>query len=543
MTGRDLVKRAFRREECERVPWVPFCGVHSASLIGKTAQEILQSADLLCAAQEKAIERYQPDGIPVIFDLQVEAEILGCSLVWSEDNPPAVTSHPLNEGVGLGDLSLPKGEDGRIPLIMEATERLRANHPEIALYGLITGPFTLGMHLLGPAMFMEMFDNPAAVNNILSFCSEAAQRMVDFYHRGGCDIVAVVDPMTSQIGPEQFREYCTQPSIRVFDHIRGLGLGGAFFVCGHAMQNLEAMSETGCDCISVDENIPLEHVGDLCRNRDKAFGGNLQLTVTMLNGTPDDNRRNAVECLEIGGCKGYILSPGCDIPFATPPENIEAIAEVAHNEYAREAARAMAIEKSDPLNLADMSEYGQGATVVVDIITLDSEACTPCQYMVEAIKQVVPHFEGIVEWREHKIKYRESIAFMSALMVRNIPTICIDGKITFVSQIPPRDKLIEAIQKRINEKTRLRIESQSKVIRVFGPPDDDCLVVRERVKEALSELGAEVRYEEIEDVDECRERFGVFSFPSVATAKQRIKSVGRVPEKIAVKEWIKQLDE
>lgn len=351
MNGRELVKKAFNRQSCERTPWVPFCGMHSASLIGKTAQDLLQSTDLLCDGQEKAIERYRPDGIPVIFDLQVEAEILGCQLVWSEDNPPAVTNHPLNEGAGLDDLSLPNREDGRIPMIMEATERLRRNHPDIALYGLITGPFTLGMHLLGPAMFMEMFDNPSQVNDILSFTSEVGKRMVDYYHQAGCDVIAMVDPMTSQIGPEQFREFCIQPSTRVFQHIRSCDMGGAFFVCGHAMQNLEAMSETECDCISVDENIPLEHVGDLCRNRDKAFGGNLQLTVTMLNGTPDDNRRNAVECLEIGGTASYILSPGCDIPFATPPENLEAIAEVVHNEYAREAARAMAMEKSDPLNL------------------------------------------------------------------------------------------------------------------------------------------------------------------------------------------------
>ena len=28
--------------------------------------------------------------------------------------------------------------------------------------------------------------------------------------------------------------------------------------------------------------------------------------------------------------------------------------------------------------------------------------------MVDAVKKVAPEFEGIVQWREHKIKYRES---------------------------------------------------------------------------------------------------------------------------------------
>ena len=38
---------------------------------------------------------YKPAGQPVIFDLQVEAECLGCDLVWADDAPPSVSKHPL----------------------------------------------------------------------------------------------------------------------------------------------------------------------------------------------------------------------------------------------------------------------------------------------------------------------------------------------------------------------------------------------------------------------------------------------------------------
>jgi hypothetical protein len=88
-----------------------------------------------------------------------------------------------------------------------------------------------------------------------------------------------------------------------------------------------------------------------------------------------------------------------------------------------------------------MKDYGQSDKVIVDVITLDSESCAPCQYMVEAVKKITPHFEGIVEWREHAIKKLEAVTFMSSLMVKNIPTICIDGKIAFVSQIPPKQDI------------------------------------------------------------------------------------------------------
>ena len=543
MNSRELVLRAVGNHAVPRIPWVPFCGVHSASLIGRTATECLQDTDLAVAAQSRAIELYRPDGIPVLFDLQIEAEILGCPLKWSDDNPPAVIGHPLEDGVcDIADLRLPEPSDGRIPILVEATRRLREKFPEIALYGLITGPFTLALHLLGTGIFIRMYDQPEETEQLLDFCADVGRRMSDFYIDAGIDIVAVVDPMTSQIGPEQFTQFCRAPAAAIFNYVREKGKASSFFVCGHAQQNIEVMCECGCDNISIDENIPLDYVRELCRKKGVSFGGNLQLTVVMLTGTTDDNRRNALECMEIGGSKGYILSPGCDIPFATPPENIQAIVEMVLDEYKRQVAREMVRTSAEAEMRFDMTEYGRGDQVVVDIITLDSEACAPCQYMVESVKKVTPEFEGLVVWREHKIKYRESIAFMLSLMVRNIPTICIDGQITFVSRIPRREELIGAIQKRINEKLKIRIGRQNRIIRVVGQPDEACLELRENVRQALNELGSAVKYEEIEDPEQFV-RHGVATTPAVTVVRQTLKSEGQVPPVVVIKEWLKQLEE
>lgn len=544
MTGRELVLQALAGQTTERIPWVPFCGVHSASLIGQDAASFLRSADLIVAGQRKAIELYRPDGIPVVFDLQIEAEVLGCALTWAAENPPAVTTHPLETGEHtLAELRIPQPGDGRIPVTLEATRRLRQEFPQLALYGLVTGPFTLALHLLGARIFTDMFDQPAAVHDLLRFCSRVSQAMAGYYAEAGCDVIAMVDPMTSQVGPEQFREFCLEPARGVFDRVRALGRKGSFFVCGHAQQNIEVMCESHCDNISIDENIPLDYVRDIARGRGLSFGGNLQLTVVMLMGSENDNRRNALHCMDIGGTTGFVLAPGCDIPFATPPANIQAIAELVHDPYKREVARQMVEQDTrtgePPL---DMSEYGGGDRVIVDVITLDSEACAPCQYMVESVKQIAPQFEGIVVWREHKIKHAQGVALMTSLMVHNIPTICIDGQITFVSRIPPREALVEAIQKRINEKLRGRLKRHRRVIRVFGPPTPECLQVRANVRRALQELGADVDYQEIEDEARCAEH-GIVITPAVSIARQWVKAVGDVPPVVVIKEWLKQLQD
>ena len=85
--------------------------------------------------------------------------------------------------------------------------------------------------------------------------------------------------------------------------------------------------------------------------------------------------------------------------------------------------------------------------------------------MVESVKEIAPEFSEIVILRENKIKTQESVAFMASLMVKNVPTICIDGQIKFVSRIPTRNELITAIQSRINEKLKLKIKrTQKKII-------------------------------------------------------------------------------
>ena len=539
MNGLSLIKQAFKLEPVERTPWVPFVGVHGGYLIGVDAEEYLKSSQNMVAGLTKAIELYKPDGIPVSFDLQLEAEILGCRLNWAKENPPAVVSHPLSEGVSLSSLKVPEAHEGRIPLVLETTRTLRAENPEIALYGLITGPFTLALHLLGTDIFMKMFEEPGQVMEIMGFCTDVAIRYSEMLIDAGCDVIAVVDPMTSQIDPSSFETFVTPFATRIFDSVRAKQKLSSFFVCGHAQQNIEAMCDCRPDNISIDENIPLEFVKEIALSKKISFGGNLKLTVVLLMGDVNDAKQDALSCLDLGGNKGFILAPGCDLPMQTPVENIQAVSELVFDQYLRDVARSIET-RENKLDILNMKDYGQSDKVIVDIITLDSESCAPCQYMVEAVKRVAPHFEGVVEWREHPIKKMESVSFMSSLMVKNIPTICIDGKIVFVSQIPPQSQIIEAIQKRINEKLKLRIKSKRSEILILGETEQECAELIKRVKRATAELGKDVAIRVITDKTKMNS-YGIKKGPAIVTVNYKLKSEVVVPSLDVIKEWVKEI--
>jgi len=537
--GKELLFAAFRNQKTERPPWVPFVGVHGAALIGIDSETYLKSADLIVKGANEGIKRYRPDGIPVTFDLQIEAEALGCDLVWATDNPPAVSGHVL-EKMSLEDLPELTANSGRIPVVLEATRRLKAQGNDVALYGLITGPFTLALHLLGTQIFMDMFDSPENVKKLMEYATRIGIHMSRLYLEAGCDIIAVVDPMTSQISPDAFHEFVGPYAGQIFDDIRKQGALSSFFVCGHAQRNIEEMCLTRPDNVSIDENISLTYVKEICGKYNISFGGNLQLTVVLLMGDEVACQRNAMECLETGGDTGFILAPGCDLPYAVPPKNLEVITELVYDEYKRQVARELLSSKTDVKVDLNLKDYGHAEKVIIDIITLDSEGCAPCQYMVEAVKAVIPYFGGLVEWREHKIKQKESVEFMMAMMIKNIPTIAIDGQIKFVSLIPKREELIAAIQERINEKFRIFLKTRHNKIIVLDKGCEKSQALVENVKKALKELGSNAELVQVTDPNQFSQ-YGVASAPAVLIERRVVKSVGRAPSVEIVKEWLKDL--
>lgn len=539
--SKQLLFDALKGKKTERAPWLPFVGCHGGALIGKKADEYLKSGDLMVQGALEAIKQYKPDGIPVTFDLQIEAEAMGCQLQWAADNPPAVVDHVLNNGKSLNELKIPDENSGRIPEILKAIRRLKKETDDVALYGLVTGPFTLSLHLKGTDIFMDMFDNPDSVKELVHFSNEIAKKMARMYIEAGCDVIAMVDPMTSQISPEAFREFVTPAATDFFDEIRKLGAYSSFFVCGHAQRNIEAMCETRPDNVSIDENIPLDYVKNICQKFGISFGGNLQLTVVLLMGSEDDSKRNALECLDVGGDTGFILAPGCDLPYAVPPKNLIAITEIIHDPYKLDVARELLEKREKVETKINLADYGQADKVIIDVITLDSEGCAPCQYMVEAVKKVAPLFNDLLIWREHKIKEKESVEFMMGLMVKNIPTICIDGKIKFVSTIPSRDELIKAIQERINEKFFMKLQQHKGKLIMLGGGCETCDEAWQNVVQAAKELGSLVEIVHVKDEKEIY-KYGVASTPAIITIDQNVKSVGRVPSVEVIKEWLKNLE-
>jgi len=446
MTGKELIQAAYRHESTPRPPWVPYAGIHAAKFKGYTATEILKDADKLYECLMEVHRLYRPDGQPIAFDLQLEAEVLGCDMIWADDNPPSVTSHPLEATEEIPD-KLVGPNDGRIPLIMDVTRRMKESVGDsTALFGLFCGPFTLASHLRGTKLFMDMKKNPEQVRKIMDYATENGLRMVDYYIEAGADIITPVDPLVSQISAKNFREYLAEPYTRIFEYIRSKGYQSAFFVCGNALRNIEEMCLTKPDGISIDENIPMATAKEITDRYNVTIGGNIPLTTTMLFGNQQDNMKYVVDMVDSVDPRNLVIAPGCDMPYDVPIENGIAVAEAARNiELYREMLKNY--ESTGDDYEVELADYDNLEKPLIEAMTLDSAQCAACGYMWAVVQDAKAKYGDKIDVVEYKYSTREGVARSKKMGVKNLPSLYMNGKLYYSSIIPSQDEFFAEIEK------------------------------------------------------------------------------------------------
>ena len=449
---KELLFAALRHEETSTIPWVPFAGVHAGALKGYSANDVLMDKDKLVESLLAVNQQYDPDGQPIVFDLQIEAEILGCELAWAEKAPPSVVTHPLAQTAEI-PARLPEKTNGRLPLVLSAMREMKEQVGDhTALYGLVTGPFTLASHLRGTEIFMDMFDQPDYVRELIAYCSHVAMRLSEYYREVGMDVIAVVDPLVSQISHKHFTSFLISDFTEIFSFIRDMGAFSAFFVCGDATKNIEVMCQTAPDCVAVDENIDLVKAKQITDRYNIAIEGNIPLTTRMLFGTQQDNMKYVLDLLDAlapgGGIpQNLIISPGCDMPYDTPVDNVVgAMQAIREPETARLLVASYQAQEMD-LGAVVLPEYSSLEKPLMEVFTLDSATCPACGYMLNAAQRASEELSGQVAMVEYKITSPKNVARMVKLGIKNLPSILINGELKFSSLIPSNRELIEEIRK------------------------------------------------------------------------------------------------
>ncbi len=449
--AKERLFSVFNGEKPDKIPWIPFAGVHAGRLRNIPAMELLTDEEKLYECLKEVNFQYHPDGQPIMFDLQIEAEVLGCELKWLDKSPPVVVSHPLIDTDEIPS-KIPQRDEGRLPMYLNVMKKLSNTiGKETALFSLVTGPLTLASHLRGTKLYMDLLRNKDFAKNLIDYCKNVAIAIAEYYIEAGMDVIAVVDPVVSQISPRSFNAFLLEPFTEIFEFIKGKGKYSAFFVCGDATKNIEPMCQTKPDSIFIDENINMVEAKKITDSHNIAIGGNIPLTSVMLHGTQKDNMKYIIDLLdslekEGVGFKNLIIAPGCDMPYDVPPDNVIGVIQALQD--TENVKKVLENYESTSFDIdIELPDYDNLKKPFIEVFTIDSDVCAACGYMKDMAFSAKDKYGDQIDIVEYKWTVKENIVRAIKMGLEHLPCMLINGQLKYSSIIPDQEEYFAEIDK------------------------------------------------------------------------------------------------
>ena len=253
-----------------------------------------------------------------------------------------VKGHPLDDYAKLDDFPFPNYD---LPVRYEAArERVKDAGDKFVL---ASAPVTF-IHRLdylrgNVNAMMDPYDHPEGLGRLLDKMADIAIDAIRHFADGGVHGIISCDDWGLQdrlfIRPDTFRQFFKPRYKRVYDAAHEAGMHTFLHSCGHIVEILDDLIETGLDVIQMDqqENMGVELLGERFGGR-LAFWCPVDIQQTMVHGTLDDIRAYARKLIDtLGRFNGGFLCKWYGSPKAVDhsEEKIRAMAEafVEYGQY------------------------------------------------------------------------------------------------------------------------------------------------------------------------------------------------------------------
>lgn len=335
MTSKERMEAFGKGESIDRIPCMPQMGVTMAPSVGIPTHEYYNSAEKMAEAEIMLFKKIMPDSAGVGTTLRGVAEALGSKIAYPK-NGISYLEEPVLKNIKEVDHLSPANpyKDGKLPLCIKALKLVKKEIGDYVDVGSdIAGPFSAAAAVAGTENLLKsMIKCPDKVHTLLEIVTETNLRIIEAFAELGVGL-CMSDPVasTSLISVKQFREFAMPYEKKCVDKMRELtGKGTTIHICGKSKAIWESLLETGITTFSIDNVEDMEEAKKLIGDR-VCIVGNVKPVDTMKNGTIEDMKNEAKECIRkaYDSPKGFILSTGCQIPVGTPVENVIALMDAA----------------------------------------------------------------------------------------------------------------------------------------------------------------------------------------------------------------------
>jgi MtaA/CmuA family methyltransferase len=194
---------------------------------------------------------------------------------------------------------------------------------DVMIMGWVEGAMALSATLRGMhQILLDLYDEPAWLDDLLEFSCELEIDFALAQLEAGADIIGVGDAVASQISPDFYRRFALPYEQKIFSAVKKRGGLGRLHICGDTSRILNDMAASGADIIDIDWMVDIGRAAAAFAGRAIVCGNHNPVQI-MRFGTIDQVKESVQGCLSAGGSR-CISAAGCEIPDATPAENLHA---------------------------------------------------------------------------------------------------------------------------------------------------------------------------------------------------------------------------
>jgi len=333
MTGRERILNVLAGKPADQIPNMPITMMFAAKTLGISYREYVTDYRKLVEAQTVTAETYHIDYVSCISDPAREASGYGANIVFFDDQPPAIdeTNALLADKSTLRQLQpLDLFREGSRTLDrIKAAELFAERVGQTRLIeGWVEGPCAESSDIRGINNLMTDFpDDPGFITDLFDFVTDNAIRFAKAQIDAGAELIGVGDAAASLVGPKLYEQFVLPYEKKLIAAIHGFGAKVRLHICGNTNRITALMAQSGADFIDLDSMVDMVKARGVM-GPDQVIAGNIDPVKVMQNGTPEIIAEKLAECHVAAG-KNYIITAGCEVPFATPPENMHALAAFA----------------------------------------------------------------------------------------------------------------------------------------------------------------------------------------------------------------------
>lgn len=317
----------------DRAPVSPFIMQFAAKIANVAYRDYCVSGEVMAYAQATCARRFGYDSVNVTSDAVREYQTLGGPTAdFGPESVPAAEPVPFIRDLDdLKRLHLPDPlGDNAMHEQVKALAMLRRELPDQPVYAWVEAPFQESCILRDINYFMvDIRTAPGLPKEILKFVVEMETDFAYAQIEAGAQFIGIGDAIASLGSADDYAEFNFPYLSELVDRIKKRGVYIKYHACGRTRHMWKYIKQLNIDILNLDSLIDFGEAREFFGDKF-VLKGNLNPITEMMDATPEIIRAASQRSFAQAGQDGrFILSPGCELPPSTSPENLDALVESA----------------------------------------------------------------------------------------------------------------------------------------------------------------------------------------------------------------------